>query len=95
MAEPKSRLLTTLEGVPFCGFLFRPGVQPRVLGTTKRRFEQRVYRQRDEKEDPRHTSQSVFAWYQFSKEGNTTGLRRAYTGWPGQKRMRRSKPKKK
>jgi RNA-directed DNA polymerase len=91
LAEPKSRLLTTHEGVPFCGFLFRPGVQPRVLGATKRRFEQRLYRQRAGQEDTRRIRQGVFAWYQFSKEGNTQGLRRAYAGWPAQKHQRHSK----
>lgn len=94
LAEPKSRLLTTREGVPFCGFLFRPGVQPRVLGATKRRFEQRVYRQRGEKVALRRIGQSVLAWYQFSKEGNTQGLRRAYASWPSKKSLRRSQPKK-
>ena len=44
LAEPKSRLLATREGVPFCGFRFLPGRRPRLLGATKRRFEQRRYR---------------------------------------------------
>lgn len=44
LAEPKSRLLATREGVPFCGFRFLPGLRPRVLGATKRRFETRRYR---------------------------------------------------
>lgn len=38
LAEPKSRLLTTREGVPFCGFRFLPDLRPRILGATKRRF---------------------------------------------------------
>jgi Reverse transcriptase (RNA-dependent DNA polymerase) len=28
LAEPKSRLLATREGVPFCGFRFLPGLRP-------------------------------------------------------------------
>lgn len=93
LAEPKSRLLTTREGVPFCGFLFRPGVQPRVLGTTKRRFEARLYRQRTAEVDQRRIVQGVFAWYQFSKEGNTEGLRQAYSQWPADKQCRKSRPR--
>jgi hypothetical protein len=77
LAEPKSRMLATHEGVPFCGFRFLPGWRPRVLGATKRRFEHRCYLLRSCREF-RQLSQSVFAWYQFSREGNTTGLRRAY-----------------
>ena len=41
LAEPKSRLLSCREGVPFCGFRFFPGLRPRILGATKRRFEKR------------------------------------------------------
>jgi hypothetical protein len=85
LAEPKSRLLATAEGVPFCGFRFLPGMRPRILGTTKRRFERRrarLTRQRDF----HRLSVSVFAWYQFSREGNTTGLRQAYTR-PNRKRL--------
>jgi len=41
LAEPKNRMLATREGVPFCGFRFLPGLRPRVLGATKRRFEAR------------------------------------------------------
>lgn len=77
LAEPKSRLLATGEGVPFCGFRFVPHLRPRVLGATKRRFEKRrrvLVRLRQF----RALSAVVFAWYQFSREGNTTGLRRAY-----------------
>lgn len=77
LAEPKSRLLATREGVPFCGFRFVPGLQPRVLGATKRRFEHRCYLLRAGREFQK-LSQGVFAWYQFSRAGNTTGLRRAY-----------------
>lgn len=80
MAEPKSRLLATREGVPFCGFRFLPQLRPRVLGATKRRFEarrQRLARQAD----LARLTQSVFAWYQFSREANSTGLRRAYARW--------------
>lgn len=78
LSEPKSRLLTTAEGVPFCGFLFYPGARQRVLGATKKRFEARQRHQRQTRADPRLITQSVFAWYQFSKEGNTEGLRRSY-----------------
>ena len=77
LAEPKSRVLACREGVPFCGFRFLPGLRPRVLGATKRRFE--IRRRRLVKSRAfRLVSQTVFAWYQFSREGNTAGLRRAY-----------------
>ena len=93
LAEPKSRLLTTREGVPFCGFRFRPGLRPRVLGATKRRFERRrgCWFAHG---DLARLSTSVFAWYQFSREGNAAGLRRAYTGWPLAARLirRRRRP---
>lgn len=76
LALPKSRLLACREGVPFCGFRFLPGVRPRILGATKRRFEAR---RRHLGEGPaRRLSEGVFAWYQFSREGNSIGLRR---GW--------------
>jgi hypothetical protein len=77
LAEPKSRLLATREGVPFCGFRFLPGLRPRVLGATKRRFELRRRSLAQQRDYPRLT-QSVFAWYQFSREANSEGLRRAY-----------------
>ncbi len=77
LAEPKSRLLACREGVPFCGFLFRPGLQPRILGATKRRFEARRERYTAERDYARLT-QAVRAWYQFSEEANSAGLRRAY-----------------
>ena len=88
LAEWKSRLLATREGVPFCGFRFGPGLRPRILGATKRRFEQRRYalfRQRD----LARLSASVFAWYQFSREGNSAGLRQAYLRWPLDARLKR------
>jgi hypothetical protein len=88
LAEPKSRLLTTREGVPFCGFRFLPGLRPRILGATKRRFERRrsvLYRLGD----LARLGVSVFAWYQFSREGNSEGLRRAYVRWPLAARLRR------
>ena len=91
LAEPKSRLLASGEGVPFCGLRFLPGQQPRILGATKRRFERRradlVCRG-----DFIRLTQRVFAWYQFSREGNSEGLCRAYTWWPleaSQRRRRR------
>ena len=77
LAHPKSRLLACREGVPFCGFVFRPGLSPRVLGATKRRHEARV-RRLTEAGDFTKLSRSVFAWYQFSKEGNSCGLRKAW-----------------
>jgi hypothetical protein len=77
LAEPKSRLLVTREGVPFCGFCFLPGLRPRILGATKRRFERRR-RHLAARRDFRGQTQTVFAWYQFSREGNSEGLRRAY-----------------
>jgi hypothetical protein len=78
LAEPKSRLLATREGVPFCGFRFLPGLRPRILGATKRRFETRrrcLVRAKDFSK----LSRGLFAWYQFSREGNSEGLRRAYS----------------
>jgi RNA-directed DNA polymerase len=76
LAEPKSRLLTTAEGVPFCGFRLHPGLRARVLGTTKRRFEAR--RRRACKAAWSAMTVAVQAWYAFSEEGNTLGLRRDY-----------------
>ena len=77
LAEPKSRLLTTREGVPFCGFLFQPGLRPRILGATKRRFERR-WRVLSRARRYAQLTPAVFSWYQFSQEGNTYGLRQAY-----------------
>jgi retron-type reverse transcriptase len=82
LAEPKSRLLASREGVSFCGFRFFPGRRPRVLGATKRRFERR-HRWHGHGE-VRRLSVTVFAWYQFSREGNTAGLRRA---WASRRRL--------
>jgi hypothetical protein len=80
LAEPKSRLLAAREGVLFCGFRFLPGLRPRILGATKRRFERRRRTLAKERDFARLTV-SVFAWYQFSREANTEGLRRAYCRW--------------
>jgi len=77
LAEPKSRLLATREGVPFCGFRFLPGLRPRILGPTRRRFERRRAALHRAGRFARLT-QCVFGWYQFSREGNTAGLRQAY-----------------
>jgi len=80
--------LATAEGVPFCGFRFLPGERPRVLGATKRRFERRrsgLF----ERRDMARLTVSVFAWYQFSREGNSEGLRRAYLRWPLAARLKR------
>ena len=79
LAENKTRLMDTQEGVPFCGFVVRPGLRPRVLGATKRRFEQRRSRLTRTR-DFFALSQAVVSWYAFSREGNTIGLRRAYSG---------------
>jgi hypothetical protein len=81
LAEPKSRLLATRKGLPFCGFRFLPDLRPRVLGATKRRFEARRYALAAAN-DSRRLSVAVFAWYQFSREANSEGLRRAYARWP-------------
>ncbi|MBM3855734.1 MAG: RNA-dependent DNA polymerase [Verrucomicrobia bacterium] len=81
LAEPKSRLLATREGVPFCGFRFLPGLRPRVLGTTKRRFESRRFRWRRRRAAVVEILRGTFAWYQFSREGNTAGLRRAWANF--------------
>lgn len=77
LAEPKSRLLATREGVPFCGFLFLPGLRPRVLGATKRRFQRHRHALYSERNFIR-LSIHIFAWYQFSREANAQGLRQAY-----------------
>ncbi len=78
LAEPKSRMMATREGVPFCGFRFYPDLRPRILGVTKRRFEQRrSHWMRQGKY--RRLGQTVAAWYAFSREGNTLGLRKAYS----------------
>ena len=78
LAEPKSRLLATREGVPFCGFRFLPGLRPRVLGATKRRFERRR-RALFARGELSALGKCVFAWYQFSREANAEGLRRSYS----------------
>jgi hypothetical protein len=88
LAEPKSRLLATSEGLPFCGFRFLPGLRPRVLGATKRRFERRRYVLAGAA-PPTRLTQYVLAWYQFSREGNSLGLRRAYARWPLLARLKR------
>lgn len=77
LSEPKSRMLSTQEGVPFCGFRFFPSLRPRILGATKRRFESRMRRLFQER-NFKAAGVSVFAWYQFSREGNSEGLRRSY-----------------
>jgi len=77
LAEPKSRLLSTREGVPFCGFRFSPARRPRVLGATKRRFVARRHLLARAGEF-RRLSVLVFSWYQFSLEGNSVGLRNAW-----------------
>lgn len=78
LAEPKSRLLATREGVPFCGFRFLPGHRPRILGATKRRFERRRDALARQSTPMRSRSEHVRSWYQFSLEANSEGLRRGY-----------------
>ncbi len=82
LAIPKSRMMACREGVPFCGFRFYPGVKPRVLGATKRRFEKRRSHQLKERGDFLKIRQGILSWYHFSREGNAEGLLRAYTQWP-------------
>ena len=82
LAVPKSRVLATREGVPFCGFRFLPGLRPRVLGGTKRRFTRRRSRLLRLRRI-RQLSVAVAAWYAFSREGNSAGLRRAWRRGPG------------
>lgn len=77
LAEPKSRVLATCEGVPFCGFRFFPGLRPRVLGATKRRFERCRWRL-NRARNFRKLTPVVFAWYQFSREANADGLLKVY-----------------
>jgi len=91
-AEPKTRVLATKEGVPFCGFRFLPGLRQRILGITKRRFERRRY-QLKKAGDIKRLGVSVFSWYQFSREGNTEGLRRSYARWPLDARLKRRRGK--
>jgi hypothetical protein len=59
-----------------------------VLGATKRRFERRRCFW-FERRDLTRLSVSVFAWYQFSREGTAEGLRRAYIRWPLAARLKR------
>lgn len=75
LAEPKSRMLATREGVPFCGFVFRPGKAPRILGATKRRFFGRL-RSLLRARRVREASSLVRSWVAFSLEGNSLGLRK-------------------
>ncbi len=77
LTEPKSRLLATREGVPFCGFRFLPGMRPRILGATKRRFESRR-RQCTLARDFQRLTGHVSAWYQYAREANSEGLLWAY-----------------
>jgi len=77
-AADKTQVMGTGEGVPFCGFVFFRGTRPRVLGATKRRFEAR--RRRLARQDRiARLGVAVRSWYAFSAEGNTKGLRRAWS----------------
>jgi len=79
LAEPKSRMLATDEGIPFCGFRFLPGKAPRVLGATKRRFERRRNSLlKSHNYLALAVGHLVRAWYSFSQEGNSIGLRKEY-----------------
>lgn len=78
LAMPKTRLLAAAEGVPFCGMRFLPGLRPRILGATKRRFEKRRHRLAKDRLIP-ELSLATFSWYQFSREANSEGLRQAYS----------------
>ncbi len=89
LAAGKTRVMATREGVPFCGFRFLPGLRPRVLGATKRRFEARRAHLFHAKAPLARITAAIFAWYQFSREGNTDGLRRAYAHWPLDPRLKR------
>ena len=96
LAEPKSRLLATDEGVPFCGFRFLPGLRQRILGATKRRFEQRRYAMYRRYGTGRELRETILSWYQFSREGNSEGMKNAYRHWPldaRRKRRRRRLPR--
>ncbi|MCB1208478.1 MAG: group II intron reverse transcriptase domain-containing protein [Verrucomicrobiales bacterium] len=75
---PKTRILQSTEGVPFCGFRFLPGLRPRVLGPTKRRFRHRTNLLCKQGAPSAIVTAATFAWYQFSREGNTHGLRKAW-----------------
>jgi len=54
-----------------------PALRPRVLGGTKRRFEGRRHLLTKAK-DFRALTPCIVAWYQFSVEANSEGLRRTY-----------------
>jgi len=77
-AADKTRVMATREGVPFCGFVFRAALRPRVLGATKRRFEARRRRLVRRGEIAR-LGAAVRSWYPFSREGNSEGLRRVWS----------------
>lgn len=77
LAVPKSRLLATREGVPFCGFRFLPGLRPWVLGATKRRFERR-WRRLARAGEPTAWVAAWRHWRPFIAEANALGLARTY-----------------
>lgn len=77
LAEPKSRILKTSEGIPFLGFVFEPNLRPRILGETKRRFLRRMSFAIQRREFV-GMSRSVSAFYAFASEGNTLGLRKSW-----------------
>jgi hypothetical protein len=68
--------MATAEGVPFFGMRFFPGVAPRVLGATKRRFEKCARRLVKAKEMGRLTV-ATWSWYQFAREANVEGFLQA------------------
>ena len=93
LALPKSRLLATREGVPFCGMRFLPRLRPRILGATKRRFEKRRHRLYREGIRGRHLTLRIVSWYRFSEEANSEGLRHVYSAWVADRRRAKRRKK--
>ena len=87
IADDKTRLMTTGEGVPFRGFVFHLGLCPRVLGTTKRRFEQRRACLTHER-DVSGLTRAVVSWLLIQSEGNAAGIHCAYARWSLRQRQR-------
>jgi len=74
----KTQVIRTRDGVPFLGFRFRPGLAPRILGETRRRFEKRCRLQvrwvAEARIDVAAMRRSQFSWRQFARYGNAEGL---------------------
>ena len=88
----KTCVMSTSEGVPFLGFRFLPGRQPRLLGETKRRFEKRSRRQvaaigAEDLVEVEAVRRSMRSWASFAVYGNVKGLFKTYRhhgfGQPG------------